>query len=62
MGGVLGGVELEGGGGGTGYGGDAVMGVGKDEEVTRMGARVTCEYTVAGVPVVAAPDGGGGRS
>ena len=58
MGGVLGGVELEGGGGGTGYGGDAVMDVGKYEEGTRVGPGVTCEYMVGGVTVLAAADGG----
>ena len=63
MGGVSGGVESEGGGGGsTGYGGDAVMDAGKYEEGTRVGPGVTCEYMVGGVAVVAVPDGGGGSS
>ena len=62
MGGVSGEVESEkmerGGDGSTEYGGDAVIGVGKYEEGTRMGASVTCEYTVVGVAVLVAPDGG----
>ena len=47
-----------GGGGSTGYGGDTVMGVGKYEEETRVGQGVTCEYTVVGGAVAAAPAGG----
>ena len=47
-----------GGGGSTGYGDDTVMGVGKYEEETRVGQGVTCEYTVGGTAVPAAPDGG----
>ena len=39
--------EEGGGGGSIGYGGDAVMGVGKYE----VGPDVTCEYTVEGVEV-----------
>ena len=66
VGGVSGGVESEmrerGGDGRTEYGGDGITGVDKYEEGTRMGAGVTCEYTVVGVAVVAVPDGGGGRS
>ena len=59
VGGVSGGVKSEGGGGGsTEYGGDAVMGVGKYEEGTTVGPGVTCEYTVGGVAVVTAADGG----
>ena len=62
MGGVPGEVESEiterGGDGSTEYGGDAVMGVGKYEEGTRMGASVTCEYSVVGVAVLVVPDGG----
>ena len=54
--GVSGRVELEG-GRGNGYGGDAVMAVGKYEEGTRVGLGVTCEYTVVGVAVLAASDG-----
>ena len=34
------------------------MGVGKYEEETRVGQGVTCEYTVGGTAVPAAPDGG----
>ena len=53
MGGVSGGVEMEvmdrGGCGSTWYGGDAVMGVGKYEEGTKVGPGVTCEYKVVGV-------------
>lgn len=66
MRGVSGGVESamrdEREGGSTGCGGDVVMGVGKDEEVTRVGHGVTCENTVGGVAVVAVPDEGGGGS
>ena len=66
MGGVSGGVESEmregREGGSTGYGGDAVMNVGKYEEGTRMGSGVTCEYTVGGVAALTVPDDGGGRS
>ena len=55
VGGVSGGVESEmregGGNGITGYAGDAVTGVGRYEEGTRMGVSVTCKYTVAGVAV-----------
>ena len=40
-----------GGGGSTGYGGDAVTGVGRYEEATGMGPDVACEYTVVGVTV-----------
>ena len=62
MGGVSGEVESEkmerGGDGSTEYEGDAVMCVGKYEEGTRMGASVTCGYTVVGVAVLVAPDGG----
>ena len=62
MGGVPGEVESEiterGGDGSTEYGGDAVMGVGKSEEGTRMGARGTREYSVVGVAVLVVPDGG----
>lgn len=47
----------EGGCGSTGYGGDAVMSVGKYEEGTRVGSAVPCEDMVGGVP-----DEGGGRS
>ena len=52
MGSVTGGVDSEirevvGGG----YGGDAVMSVGKYEEETKVGPGVTCEYTVVGVTV-----------
>ena len=58
VGGVSGRVELEGGGGGsTGYGGDAVMDADKYAEGTRVGPGVTCEYTVGGVAVLAAADG-----
>lgn len=45
-------------GGSTGYGADTVMGVGKYEEGTRVGQGATCEYTVVGAAVAAAPDGG----
>ena len=59
VGGVPGEVESEiterGGDGNTEY---AVMGVGKSEEGTRMGARVTREYSVVGVAVLVVPDGG----
>ena len=62
MGGVPGEVESEmrerGGDGSIGYGGDGIMGVGKYEEGTRMGASVTCEYTVVGVAALVVPDGG----
>ena len=55
MGGVSGGVESEmregGSGGSTGYGGDAVMSVGRYEEGTRVGSDVTCEDMVGGVAV-----------
>ena len=61
-GGVSGEVESEmwegGGGGSTGYGADIVMGVGKYEEGTRVGQSETCKYTVGGMAVPAAPDGG----
>ena len=36
-------------GGSTGYGGDAVTGVGMYEERAGVGSGVTCEYTVGGV-------------
>ena len=62
MGGVPGEVESEiterGGDGSTEYGGDGIMGVGKYEEGTRMGARVTREYSAGGVAVLVVPDGG----
>ena len=35
--------------GSTGYGGDAVTGVGMYEERAGVGSGVTCEYTVGGV-------------
>ena len=66
MGGVSGGVESEmregREGGSTGYGGDAVMSVGKYEEGTRVGSGVTCEDMVGGVAALTVPDEGGGRS
>ena len=43
--------EEGGGGGSNGYGGDAVTGVGRYEEGTRVWSDVTCEYTVEGVAV-----------
>ena len=46
---------------GGGYGGDAVMGVGKYEEGTKVAPGATCEYTVVGVVVLVVPDVGGGR-
>ena len=49
-------------GGSTGCGGDAVTGVGMYEERAGVGSGVTCEYTVGGVAVLAAPAGGGGSS
>ena len=61
MGGVSGEVESErterAGDGSTEYGGDGITGVGKYEEGTRMGASVTCGYTVVGVVVLVIPDG-----
>ena len=55
VGGVSGGVESEmregREGGSTGYGGDAVTGVGRYEEGTGVGSGVTCECTVGGVAV-----------
>ena len=64
MGGVPGEVESEiterGGDGSTEYGSDGIMGVGKYEEGTRMGAGVNREYSVVGVhvAVLVVPDGG----
>jgi len=46
----------------TGYGGDAVTGVGRYEEGTRVGSGVTCKYTVGGVAALMVLDEGGGRS
>ena len=51
--------KKEGGGGGsTGYGRNILIAVGKYEEGTRAGLGETCEYTVVGTAVPAAPDGG----
>ena len=63
VGGVSGEVESEiterGGDGSTEYGSDAIMGDGKYEGGTRMGASVTCDCTVVGVAVLVVSDGGG---